>query len=210
MNDNLRKDHDLYSINLRLFNAAPTFAQEDLTNTDLFREIDPGVIFSKGVEVHQMIDPDEQVMRVTDPLLLGQYYLKEFLLNPQMNIFRQGWELIMMENGKWVRRRIIDIQFDNQHKMLFELDPNFYDASVPEEYMPGASTDMASILSSVNPGEEVGCIKYETVMQGGRRTANMTIDPELHYTSKIVVDESVVAESFIVTKIPEFFILPPP
>ena len=78
MNDNLRKDHDLYSINLRLFNAAPTFAQEDLTNTDLFREIDPGVIFSKGVEVHQMIDPDEQVMRVTDPLLLGKYYLEEF------------------------------------------------------------------------------------------------------------------------------------
>ncbi len=210
MNDNLRKDHDLYSINLRLFNAAPLFAQKDQSNSDLFREIDPGVIFSKGGEVHQMIDPDEQVMRVTDPSLLGQYYLKEFLLNPQMNISRQGWELIMMEEGKWVRRAIKDIQFDDQHKMLFVLDPNLYDASVPAEYMPNASTDMESNLSSVDPEEEVGCITYETVMQGGRRTANMTIDPALHYTSKIVVNESVVAGSFIVTKTPEFFILPPP
>ena len=116
----------------------------------------------------------------------------------------------MMEDGKYVRRAIKNIQFDDEHKMQFVLDPNLYDAIVPAEYMPNASTDMASNLSSVDPEEEVGCITYVTVMQGGRRTANMTIDPALHYTSKIVVDESVVAESFIVTKIPEFFILPPP
>lgn len=79
--DNLRADSSEYSINARLREVAPGFSVPNPQKTGVLRMIDPNVRDANGGDVHQMIDNDEDVWEVTDPLKLGDAYLREFLLD---------------------------------------------------------------------------------------------------------------------------------
>ncbi|HOY46107.1 MAG TPA: hypothetical protein PKU95_00550 [Candidatus Dojkabacteria bacterium] len=102
-----------------------------------------------------------------------------------------------------MRRRILDIRFDENNQMHFLMDPNQYNSRTDVNDLPDSLQEELLEEIPINNSTENRSFYVQTVAEGGRRMANQTMDPGIHYKFMPVFSEEDIARSFIVVSRPE-------